>query len=54
MNEQTLDRMAAEERRAYQKEWKAKNKDKVREQNARYWRNRALKRMKEQQEQDSD
>jgi len=32
-----------EERRRYFKEWRDKNKDKVRKHNERYWRNRAKK-----------
>lgn len=32
-----------EVRRAYQKEWRAKNKDRVREYNRRFWEKRAAK-----------
>lgn len=34
---------AAELRRAYQKEWRAKNKDRVREYNRRFWEKQAEK-----------
>ncbi len=34
-------------KRAYEAEWRAKNKDKVREKNRRYWEKRAAKLKKE-------
>lgn len=46
----TLDRRAAEERREYYRQWRAKNKDKVRENNRRYWERRAAKRAQAEQE----
>lgn len=36
-----MDSAAAEARRAYYKAWRAKNKDRVRDYNARYWAKRA-------------
>lgn len=36
-----MDCAAAEARRAYYKKWRAKNKDKVRDYNVRYWVKRA-------------
>ena len=39
---------AIEARRAYQKEWRKKNPDKVREAQDRYWMNRAAKMLQEQ------
>ena len=36
-----MDSAAAEARRAYYKAWRAKNKDRVHEYNARYWAKRA-------------
>lgn len=36
-----MDTMATESRKKYYAEWRAKNKDKVREYNARYWAKRA-------------
>ena len=42
MTETELREKAAEAKRAYQREWYAKNKDKCRERNRRYWRKKAL------------
>lgn len=39
----TLEERAAEERREYYRQWRAKNKDKVKEKNRRYWERRASK-----------
>lgn len=36
-----LEEMAKEARRQYSREWRRKNKDRIREINARYWRRRA-------------
>lgn len=36
-----MDEKALEARRAYKREWNRKNRDKVREQQARYWAKRA-------------
>ena len=38
-----VERMAKEEKARYQREWRAKNRDKVRAINARYWARRAEK-----------
>lgn len=46
----TLQERAAEERREYYRQWRAKNKDRVRENNRRYWENRAKKRARAEQE----
>lgn len=43
--EQTQRERAAEIRRAYQKEWRAKNKDRVREYNRRFWEKQAAKKI---------
>lgn len=43
----TLQERAAEERREYFRQWRAKNKDKVRENNRRYWERRAEKKAAE-------
>ena len=45
MDDLTLEQMAVEERRRYQKEWRAKNKDKVRAQNQKFWIRQAQKRL---------
>lgn len=39
----TLEEKAKEERREYFRQWRAKNPDKVRENNRRYWERRAAK-----------
>ena len=46
----TLEERAAEERRQYYRQWRAKNKDKVRENNRRYWERRATKKNQAEQE----
>ena len=38
-----IEKKAREEQARYQREWRAKNRDRVREINARYWRRRAEK-----------
>ncbi len=43
MTQKNLDAIAREERNRYAREWRAKNKDKVRETNRKYWEKRALK-----------
>lgn len=40
-----LNELAAQEKREYQRKWRAANKDKVREINRRYWIKRAKKAM---------
>lgn len=46
----TLEERAAEERWEYFRQWRAKNKDKVRENNRRYWEHRAAKKLQAGQE----
>ena len=46
----TLEERAAGERREYYRQWRAKNKDKVRESNRRYWERRAAKKSQAEQE----
>ena len=41
MNEVKLSERAVEERRKYKREWSAKNADRVREYNRRYWERKA-------------
>lgn len=41
----TLEELARKERIEYYRQWRAKNKDKVRESNRRYWEKRAAKRI---------
>jgi hypothetical protein len=51
-----LSEAAKAARRAYHKEWRAKNKDKVKERNRRYWEKKALEMetaAKEQKEQEA-
>lgn len=43
MVELTLEERARAERREYFRQWRAKNKDKVKENNRRYWEKRAAK-----------
>ena len=47
MKRKSLEQLALEERRAYFREWRKKNPDKVRENNRRYWLKRAEKLKKE-------
>ena len=47
--EQTLEEMTREERLAYYRAWRAKNKDRVKENNRRYWERRVLARQRQQQ-----
>ena len=46
-NQKTLEELALEERRAYFREWRANNKDKVKKHNATYWKKRAKRRLEE-------
>mgnify|MGYP004662475823 FL=1 len=43
----TTNEKAKEMRREYLNNWRAKNKDKVREANKRYWQRKAAKRLQE-------
>ena len=45
MTDQQIQAKAREERNQYLRQWRAKNKDKVRAINARYWAKKARKRM---------
>lgn len=47
---QDLEKIAREERNAYFREWRSKNKDKVKAINKRYWENRAKNNTKKKQE----
>jgi hypothetical protein len=49
-NKKSLEEIAKEERRRYQREWRRKNKDKVKEHNQRYWKKKALERLEEEKE----
>lgn len=48
MSEKELREAAVNARREYQREWRAKNKDKVAANNRRYWERKALARKAEQ------
>lgn len=50
MSNLKLEELAIEERRRYQREWRAKNKDKVRAQNQKFWIRQAQKRLAAQEE----
>ena len=43
MSKKRICEQAAELRRAYQREWRRKNRDKVKESNRRYWERKALR-----------
>ena len=43
-----LEQLAREEARAYQREWRAENRERVRKYNANYWTRRAKKKLTEQ------
>lgn len=47
---QDLEKIAREERNAYFREWRAKNKDKIKAINKRYWENRAKNNAEKKQE----
>lgn len=49
MTQAHLDELAAAERKAYFKAWRAANPDKVKAQNEAYWRRRAEKKLAQQQ-----
>ena len=50
LTDEQLEELAREKQREYLREWRKKNPDKVKEYNQRYWRRRALREVKEQQE----
>ncbi len=41
----TIEELAKKERREYYRQWRAKNKDKVREKNRRYWERKAAQKL---------
>jgi len=45
MNKQSLDELIRAEKRAYSKNWRTKNADKVKKHNDNYWRKRALQKL---------
>ena len=47
MKENTLQDMALEQRRAYYRQYRKRNADKVREWNSRYWKRKAERQLKE-------
>lgn len=47
MNKPTIEELVLQERKAYFKDWRARNKDKVRKNNQNYWKKRAEKRLRE-------
>lgn len=47
MNEEKLQQLAAEARREYHRQWRAKNRDKIREKNRHYWEKKALEIMEQ-------
>lgn len=47
MSNTSMEELIVQERKAYFKEWRAKNKDKVRKNNQNYWKKRVEKRLKE-------
>lgn len=53
MAEMTLEERAREERREYFRQWRAKNRDKVRENNRLYWERRAAKKAETAREQEA-
>ena len=54
MTEQEINELITQERRAYQKEWRAKNKDKVRQYNRNFLLRRVAARLAEQQNKQND
>lgn len=54
MTDKEMDAMIASERRAYQKEWRAKNKDKVQQHNRNFYLKRAAAKLAEQQRESND
>ena len=48
--QKSVEEIAREERLAYFREWRAKNKDKVKKHNATYWLKRAKRRLAESEE----
>lgn len=50
LSKQDLKDLAREEQNRYQREWRAKNKDRVKAMNERYWRKRVAKQIALEQE----
>ena len=50
MKKESIEELILKEKKVYFKEWRAKNKDKVRKNNQNYWRKRVEKRLKESEE----
>ena len=50
LTDKEIQELAKELQREYLREWRKKNPDKVKEYNQRYWRRRALRELKEQQD----
>lgn len=48
--QKTIDELAEEEKRKYFRQWRAKNKDKVKKSNQNYWRKKAEQSLKEKEE----
>lgn len=48
MEEKTINEQARNARREYYREWRARNKDKIKASNERYWMKRARKLLEEQ------
>ena len=53
VDKRQLEELAIAERRAYHRAWRAANRDKVRAQNAAYWRKRAEKKLHEKEDANS-
>lgn len=49
-NKNELDELAREERNAYFRQWRSKNRDKIKEYNASYWKRQAEKSLREKME----
>ena len=47
MYKNSLNELISKERKEYFKEWRARNKDKVKKNNENYWKKRAEKKIKE-------
>ena len=54
MDEKQVDELIAQERRAYHKEWRAKNKDKLRKYNRNFFMKRAAAKLSEQHKDHND
>ena len=52
LTDKEIQELAREKQREYQREWRKKNPDKVKEYNKRYWRKKALEMLKESKKKD--